>query len=811
MSIPAQTVIMDGNDQQQLVYYSNYHPTHYIITLKSDLPSRQYRTIGDQWKDGISPNHFPSDWLPKMELPSGGYTALIKKYEDAVNTQASHETLFKKIKKKTVDGTNNPEMKIIPAKTIIRETGFHPDILCENPHKSPVHPDGYVVNDYVGHPLDPGSPLDSDSLMMSDIINIQITPRFLELFGFPSNIQILINRSASTQELFNVSINIGSNSLSGTFIRSDERGVTKWIPGGDLGEFLINPGVSNKIKNKAYLTADILTQQRILLIKELGDFLQVLLYFICFLWETTGPNPIDILDWKKNHSMITTDSVVYNLCKDFDLQCTYTGSTESLMSGECTLYRYLPVDLNLDDCKTAYNNMVQYYIQEVIDYNTHIKFALNKIQLATTYTWGIPFMNSDGTLIIIDGFSIQHLSTRAEVNGQPSQVIIGRLRSLIHTYNNAIYTFNITLSQTQIDDSQITIENFKQEIDRFKQQPLLEDNRTKVILTSEGVVSQITNRIVSKIYYPSPGSDFYNNICSILLNGRPTITYQIGRSTPFELTPLNDLSDALRIVLNNFTKEASMKGGMFGYSSSTSYDGINSSESDSSDVSSEHENDDESISMDDDDDGYPAGFYDENDSHEVRDLYTYLQYYVNYIIINTSISITDIVTFNSYEYLCLFACMTYDFNLINPPERSIPILQIRIPVYKYVSDENDIMYNNIDETTYWDSHTDSNMVVVGKKRKTPKPKKKSESRRNKVINFVLKPISILRKRFTSQKPPKGSISKQQLVNPYIPTEKLKYAGGKRTKKRNKTKSKPKSSKKQKTSSRRTRKRHHKIK
>jgi hypothetical protein len=810
MSILAvQTVIMDGNDQQQLVYYSNSHPTPYIITLKSDLQTRQYRTIGDQWKDGIHPTLFPTPWIPQnMELTS--YNACIKKYEDAVNTQASHETLFKKIKKKTVDGTNNPEMKIIPAKTIIRETGFHPDILCENPHKSLDHPDGYVVNDYVGHPLDPGSPLDSDSLMMSDILNITITPRFLELFGFPSGITISIKRPASTEELFNVNIDIDREILSGTFIRTQERGVTKWIPGGGLGEFLINPGVSNKIKNKAYdLTDDTLTKQRILLIKELGDFLQVLLYFICFLWETTGPNPIDILNWKKNHSMITTDSVVYNLCKDFDLQCTYTGSTESLMSGECTLYRYLPVELNVDDCKTAYTNMVQYYIQEVIEYNTHIKIALNKIKLATTYTWGIPFMNSDGTLIIIDGFKIQHLSSRIKVNGQPGDVIIGRLEALISTYTSNIDVFNTRLnSRRTISNSHITIANFKEQIDIFKQDALLKENRTTVILTSDGVVSQITNRIVSRIYYPSPGSIFYIDICDILLNGKTTITYPISRSTTIELTLLNNLSEALVIVLNNFTKEASMRGGMFGYSSD---DGINSSESDSG-VSSDDENDsnaDESIIMDED----PAGFYDENDSHEVRDLYTYLQNYVNYIISNNptnkSITETDIVTYEFYEDLCLLACMTYDFNLINPPPHTpISILQIRIPVYKYVIDEKDITYYNIDETTYWDSVTDYNMVVVGKKRKTPKPKKKS-IRTNKVFKLFVKPLSNLRKRIThhNKEPPKHSISIKDMVNPY----KQKYEGGKRTKKRNKTKSKTKSSKKQKTSSRRTRKRHHKIK
>jgi len=831
-----QTIVIDGNKSGEIYYKSSYNPTRYTIPVKSSLLSRRFRTMGDQWKDGIPPKDFPDDWKPKdIILPDGGYSSLIQTYEREVSTsEDKNETLFKKIKKKTVDGTSNPNMRIIPANTIVRETGFHPDILCENEHRSTTNQDGYVVNDYVGHPLDPGSPLDSDDLFLRDVRKITIDESFFESFGFPPNIKIDIQRINLTEK-FNVVITIDENPLSGTFERIKQNGATKWMAGGDLGDFLIDPGVSNKIKNKAYhRTEEIIKKKRILLIKELGDFLQVLLYFIWFLWETQSESiESKRLTWKKQHSMITTDSVVYNLCKDFGLQCTYTGSTESLTSGECTLYRYLPVEMTDDDYQKTYRSMTQYYLKEVIEYNQHIKFALNQILFSSRYTWGIPFMNShNNTLIVIDGFQIQNLSVRSDTNGQS-----GRIREMIRQYIYKIDDFNTKLSNisTSINDSDITASNFNEKVAEFKKQPFLKENRTSVVLTSDGVVCQITHKKVRNIYYPCPGTIFYNDICSILSGGSSTgeINIQINRTT-YRVTPLNSLSDALTIVLNNFTTQAGeIRGGMFGINFSpigrdSSISTNNSSRQSSNDSSTDSYDSSIEEIYDNIEKDHPTGFYNENDYHEQRDIYQYLQNFVKYINEQTlSLSIKDIVGSEFYNDLSLLACMTYDYLLINPdydPNLSLFRYQspIEIPVYKYVSHENGIShYDDIDETTYWDYDIDNDIdnhmdeinylddvnghvVVFDHHTKTPNPKiiimprettKKEEKsnlrRRNRTSSF-------------------SSSNGEQYETPF--NKKIKNEGGKYTKKINKIKkTKNKSSKKQKTTSRRTRKRHHKIK
>jgi hypothetical protein len=97
-SIGPQFVIMDG-DEKNLLFRSTYHPTPYIIQLKSELKSRRSRTIGDQWKDGIPPSDFPLNWIHRDTNLSltGGYSTLIKEYEDDVNKAiGNHETKFKK-------------------------------------------------------------------------------------------------------------------------------------------------------------------------------------------------------------------------------------------------------------------------------------------------------------------------------------------------------------------------------------------------------------------------------------------------------------------------------------------------------------------------------------------------------------------------------------------------------------------------------------------------------------------------------------------------------------------------------------------
>ena len=79
----------------------------------------------------------------------------------------------------------------------------------------------------------------------------------------------------------------------------------------------------------------------ILLVKELGDVLQIMEYYgiVTFLEDKLS------IDNAKTHirpkfNMQTTDSVVFDLCVSLELPCTYTGSREGVEKGGITVIMY---------------------------------------------------------------------------------------------------------------------------------------------------------------------------------------------------------------------------------------------------------------------------------------------------------------------------------------------------------------------------------------------------------------------------------------------------------------------------------------
>ena len=363
------------------------------IEVKSDYASRVNRLIGDILKDSgdlQAVNTKLTSWPTNSVRYDSvnkhdGYIDVYKEYITKKPGVTNNEIGLVNLPKLTIDATGtlvpNASMQILTSEHVVRETGNAPDTL-----KAPGL--NTVVYDHVGHPIDPSSPLPSNLLMpitgtAASPVNIEINSEFFQALGFPAGISVKINPIAPYNPEFNprfdVTIQIRATPpliratppLTGRLMRQNMGGGFSWVwTGGSLKQFLDTYGGNNQ-KNAAFVGATDAEKDQILIVKEMGDVLQVLLYLIWYLtdlnaYRTQSPTA-NVEDWKaqwrKDHCMITTDSVVYYMCIDLGLSCIYTGSREGLHGsrGGITLYKYVEAAETEADITNRFNTMSAYY------------------------------------------------------------------------------------------------------------------------------------------------------------------------------------------------------------------------------------------------------------------------------------------------------------------------------------------------------------------------------------------------------------------------------------------------------------------
>jgi hypothetical protein len=159
---------------------------------------------------------------------------------------------------------------------------------------------------------------------------------FTKRLGFPNNLiwstqfidETGYSVSIKTDIMPNITANIDLKTQTVTSEDSKNK-ITTFAKAG-------NAEKNRKIRGQT--TPDI-QKYKYLLLKELGDVAQVWLYYAYIILHSNKiyndlANPSPPVN---DHLMITTDSVVYFLCKAFGIPVLDTGSRENVMKGECTL------------------------------------------------------------------------------------------------------------------------------------------------------------------------------------------------------------------------------------------------------------------------------------------------------------------------------------------------------------------------------------------------------------------------------------------------------------------------------------------
>jgi hypothetical protein len=542
---------------------------------KIGAKNRKLRTIGDMVHDGIDFNTIDGlfgNTKPHGYTGSTGGDTMVDEYKKSLKPSTdAYETVYPKIKKLTASGSWSPELRIMEATEILCETGLAPSKIAQSP---------CTTYDNVSQGLDPSSSLPSNRNMMAGdnyFDTITFEESFFQLFQFPIGMRLIIT-STRTAEVFNITLTIEEiGDVKGRLTRVWNNDICKWVctripppPSSiNLCEHLQN--CSNNNKKDRFGNPGTSNNEKIILLilKELGDFLQVIFYLIWFLSEKTNKEASSVVfnepSWKKNHAMITTDSVVYNLCKELGLSCVYTGSTAG--SGYINLYKYMEVDLTPDDYKDMFNNLKKCHLQEILNYNNSVLFILSKIKLGANNTWAIPFLEGND-IKFIDGSNFMNLTYRSVVTQDNTPVegniISNTLKQLVDAYFLQISIYNQALTDeiTAIDNGttptpQLTsMAEVNYQLGLFIQDQVFLEKRSSIIFTTEIFTDLLTGRNTpARMYFICPYTPLYNDICNIFFphdqNG--TFTVIMGRQ-PRQLRKIQgieELKEARKVYMSN--------------------------------------------------------------------------------------------------------------------------------------------------------------------------------------------------------------------------------------------------------------------
>jgi len=480
----------------KIIFTNTLQSTPYNISFQSTPDTRKNRFIGDVIKDGLKEIPFdmlPSDWQGLSSHSNKTSKSLLDTYYDYVDGKTKeHEKSYLRILKTTAEGDVNNEMKILSEQWVVRETGSHPDTLSELPQ-------GRIkCNDSVASYLDPASPLDSDKVMgqrlnvnedgdvsdgeplvkhMIDMGNITIDKQFFDAMGFPAgefylnvdNIAPRVPESNDNQYIYsyNVNVNIANITLNGRVIRNriyeKNRFKTQWNSNIDskLYKYINGPGKGNVVKNQEYIaTSDVNLQKLILGFKEIGDVFQVLMYYIWFMWlfhlaydKTDKSQGKDTNIKEKLASqlcMITTDHVVYTMCKDFELTCIYTGSTAGLTSGRINLYKYQNSNLIItpDQYGDKITSMANSYYGRMKAINRRIQMGLAKMRIDTKNTWMLPLLEANRQIFFLGNSELRTLLSNRNPNIFKGSEKHKEILDLFKEEIDAIYRLNAKIEQT---------------------------------------------------------------------------------------------------------------------------------------------------------------------------------------------------------------------------------------------------------------------------------------------------------------------------------------------------------------------------
>lgn len=303
-----------------------------------DLPKELDRTTLSQ--------RFYADLIKDMSVPYDDSTKLTdKKIKDILNSSFNYDipnnsNVFNWSKtqlhdrfKSVEEGVNSANItkykNILKTSTIavggfssapfqLYESGFGIDFICAISKC-------FTVDTAAAHLDTAGKPKGKD--IITSKIDIDITQQFFKALGFPGTLRVTTKWDG---DKCNLTIYYNSTKIGGEIYPNRVEAFKNYTLGNKEKNGVLAENTTNGVENA-----------KILLVKELGDVLQVLEYYaiINYLENYKNKN-YKAEDIRKKFNIQTTDSVVFDLCVNMGLPVTYTGSREGVTSGGVSIYMY---------------------------------------------------------------------------------------------------------------------------------------------------------------------------------------------------------------------------------------------------------------------------------------------------------------------------------------------------------------------------------------------------------------------------------------------------------------------------------------
>ena len=254
----------------------------------------------------------------------------------------------------------SPALKVLEPNVdiVFNESGYGPSTVCKSHNPTVIYTPASLL-DSLGTKGNTFWPRQEDN------INIVFNNDFMRRMGFygtqwiKDNNNIIIAYTAAPTQASHVITQPVTADLSVYILQTGQFHITPYMQGNDYKNSKIIQNYPGNLNECIKLIET----------KELGDFMQVLLYLAYIMIKQSNIN---------NVSMITTDSVVFATCIKLRLPCLYTGCRHNVLSGHATFYKYTPGLINyLDKLKS----MINHTLTSIIKNNTIIMRFLEEISI----------------------------------------------------------------------------------------------------------------------------------------------------------------------------------------------------------------------------------------------------------------------------------------------------------------------------------------------------------------------------------------------------------------------------------------------
>jgi len=361
-SLPNNNQIQCTGSQQQII-------THQCENIVLDAWKQRF--IGDIVKDG--PNWTQIEpilnaiYSAEFQIPATAAEVELE-LNNFTDIDLNIVTPYPNIPKSSISGNN---LRVLESyvNTIFHESGYGPDRVCKNLSVSRIYTPASLLDSL-------GTKGDIFWPSISDNINLRFDNAFMRRMGFygtaweknEDTITITYSPTPASPAQESIAQQITSV-MTVKSLQDMAHNISPYMQGNDIKNGRI---IQNSFGNLNECIKLIET-------KELGDFMQVLLYLAYIMIE----HPII-----NNISMITTDSVVFATCIKLRLPCLYTGCRLQVLSGHATFYNYTPGLIDyLEKLKSMINHhlttvlmnneITKAYLQEIYDNPNKCKFIID--------------------------------------------------------------------------------------------------------------------------------------------------------------------------------------------------------------------------------------------------------------------------------------------------------------------------------------------------------------------------------------------------------------------------------------------------